>query len=144
MDEFDESIEHDDQEQISALLMGRKVVRVEEAEAPNEWGDNRPAGLLHLDNGKTLILHANDGCGGCSAGWYEVKSLNECDNVITKVEVEHRQTNPDDEYGDSEVTYTLFVWAEDKRLPLAVVEGDDGNGYYGTGFSIRVSEDNNQ
>ena len=32
---------------------------------------------------------------------------------------------------------TLFVWVDDKRLPLLDIEGYD-NGWYGLGYAIRV------
>ena len=78
----------------------------------------------------------NEGCGGCSSGWYSITELNECDNVITNVEFECEDI--DDEYDDT--SYRIFVYAEDKRIKILQVDGTDGNGYYGTGYSIRVRE----
>lgn len=119
----DTHIDESDATRIQALFFGRKVTKV---------ADDR----LLLDDGTKLRVVANQGCGGCSAGWYELKALNSCDNAITRAEVVEEDISTD-EYGE-ERRYTLFVLAEDKRVNLAVVEGDDGNGYYGTGFEIVV------
>ena len=35
--------------------------------------------------------------------------------------------------------YSIYVYAEQPQL-LAEFEGSDGNGYYGTGFTITVSK----
>lgn len=42
--------------------------------------------------------------------------------------------------GENAYRYTLYVYAENKRIAAAVVEGDDGNGYYGTGYRIRLAD----
>ena len=41
------------------------------------------------------------------------------------------------EYGDT-TGYKIFVLAQDQRFALAEFEGDDGSGYYGTGFWFKV------
>ena len=41
-----------------------------------------------------------------------------------------------DEYDGT--SYKIFVYAENQKLKLLQVDGDDGNGYYGTGYSIIV------
>ena len=102
--------------------MFRKVVKV--------VGDT-----LYLDNGIALEVCANEGCGGCSSGWYHVAELNDCDNVITNVEFccDNDTLNCYDE-----TSYKIFVFAENKKIKLLQVDGYDGNGYYGTGYSIIV------
>ena len=50
------------------------------------------------------------------------------DNAITNVEVVQ------DEY---ETVFSIFVYADDTRINLVTYEGDD-NGYYGTGYYLRV------
>lgn len=88
---------------------------------------------LTLDNGTRLIIEPNEGCGGCSAGWYDVDFLNGTDNAITSVEIE---------YGDEDTdVFTLFVYADSIRTELFQVTGDVGNGYYGSGFKIRVKKE---
>lgn len=85
---------------------------------------------LTLDNGVVLIAEGNEGCGGCSNGWYFLTELNSCDNAITNVEV----------IADgAETVFSLFVYAADNRINLLTYEGDD-NGYYGVGYTLRVKE----
>ena len=112
---------YSEEDKIKELLMFHKIVKVE-----ND--------TLFLDNGIKLEVLANEGCGGCSAGWYSVTELNECDNVITNVEFECESS---DEWGE-DCSYRIFVYAEDKKIKILQVDGSDGNGYYGTGYSIRV------
>lgn len=110
--------------EIRCLLIGRKVTKVSE-------------NTLTLDDGHTLVLSGNEGCGGCASGWYELTELNGVDNKITWVSFED---NPDYERDDgSDGSYRIFVLADNTRINLATFEGSDGNGYYGTGYSIQVS-----
>jgi hypothetical protein len=121
----DTHIDESDAKRINDLFFGRKVVKV---------SDDR----LRLDDGTELRVVPNQGCGGCSAGWYELKALNGCDNAITRAEVVEEQVVGEAEW-DEERRYTLFVYADNQKINLATVEGDDGNGYYGTGFEIVVT-----
>lgn len=56
------------------------------------------------------------------------------DNAITNVEFE---TETLDKW-EEEKSYKIFVFCEDTRINLLQVDGDDGNGYYGSGYTIRV------
>ena len=114
----------EEEEKIKELLMYRKIVKVDED-------------TLYLDNGVELQVLPNEGCGGCSNGWYGIEELNGCDNAITDVEFECDRINPDDNWSE-EYSYKIFVFAEDTKIKIVQVDGDDGNGYYGTGYSIRV------
>lgn len=115
-------IEYYEEEKIKELLLYRKIVKAEN-------------NTLLLDNGVELEICANEGCGGCSAGWYEVVELNTCENAITNVEfVEDNNTK----YEDDETSYKIFVLAADERTKILQVDGDDGNGYYGTGYTVNV------
>ena len=117
-----EYFEHNEQE-IKDLLLYHKVVSVNDD-------------TLTLDNGTELRFVGNEGCGGCWQGWYYLKELNGCDNVITNVEfVTDDDTTDKENYGTS---YKIFVFAEDKRIKLAQIDGDDGNGWYGTGYTVYV------
>lgn len=116
-----------EEEKIRELLLYRKIVSVEKD-------------VLILDNGVTLEIVANEGCGGCSNGWYYLTELNECDNAITNVEFDCDDYDGDDDYCDT--SYKIFVFAEDKKIKIVQVDGSDGNGYYGTGYSIRVRNQN--
>ena len=111
-----------DEAEIKELLFGRKIEKVD---------DN----TLLLDNGLELQVIANEGCGGCSSGWYALQELNGCDNAITNVELVCDEDTKDK---DDSTSYKIFVFTEDKRIKVLQVDGDDGNGYYGTGYSIIV------
>lgn len=112
-----------DEEEIRELLVGRKV-KVD--------GDN-----LILDNGIVLEVIANEGCVGCSSGWYSITKLNEVDNAITNVEFD---CDGDVANEDDDTSYKIFVFCEDTRIKLLQVDGSDGNGYYGTGYTIIVKQ----
>lgn len=112
-------LDHYETDEIKALLLGRKVANVTDD-------------VLVLDNGVVLKIRPNEGCGGCSSGWYGLDELNRVDNVITDVRFDYHET---DEYGGG--VYEIFVYAEHEQL-LAKVSGDDGNGYYGSGYRIEV------
>lgn len=112
-----------DEEEIRELLVGRKV-KVD--------GDN-----LILDNGIVLEVIANEGCGGCSSGWYSITKLNEVDNAITNVEFD---CDADVANEEDDTSYKIFVFCEDTRIKLLQVDGSDGNGYYGTGYTIIVKQ----
>ena len=115
-------IEYDEEQKIEELLLYRKIVKVE--------GET-----LFLDNGIELKIKGNEGC-CCGAGWYKVTELNTCENAITNVEfVEDNDTK--DDY--DETSYKIFVLAADERIKILQVDGDDGNGYYGTGYTIYVT-----
>jgi hypothetical protein len=120
-------IDEDDQQRIHALFVGRKVAKV---------ADDR----LLLDDGTELRVVPNVGGCSCGAGDYELKSLNGCDNVITRAEVvEEPLEEFEGERTEDGHRYTLFVYADNQRINLATIEGDDGNGYYGTGFQVVVT-----
>lgn len=105
----------EDTEQIKELLLFRKITKVK-------------GFTFYLDNGVTLEVLPNEGCGGCGNGWYDVDEINGCDNAITNVEVVSN--------GD-ETCFNIFVYAEEKRIKILEVTGDD-NGYYGTGYRLQV------
>lgn len=116
------TIYHSDKEDIVNLFVGKSVKKV---------GDDK----LLLSDGKELTIVPNEGGCICGAGDYDLTELNECENIITNVELE---IDEDDRWGPT--TYSIFVYAGHTKINLATIQGDDGNGYYGTGFWITVSE----
>jgi hypothetical protein len=130
--------EEDDSE-IAGLLIGRRIVYAEMHGDYSE-GTSRyygtPEGLLVLDDGTKLYLTGNDGGCACSAGCYPLESVAKVDNVITRAGV---YKSPRDDYDlDGEGVYQIFVFADNEKINVATFEGDDGNGYYGTGFQVTV------
>lgn len=121
------SLSQDNQDQITDLLLGRSVTNVE--------GEH-----LELDNGTVVRVVPNEGGCACSAGDYELEYLNRVDNVITKVEFDYKPTDDGSDYQEAQEYgyYRIFVLAGHERVNLLSVTGDDGNGYYGTGFQLLI------
>lgn len=127
-DSFLTAIQESDREEIEALLMGHSVDKV---------ADDH----LVLDDGTLFRVVPNNGGCSCGAGDYDLTVLNRVENVITKVEFDYRPTGDDhrvDERWADSGYYRIFVFAGDEKVNLLQVDGDDGNGYYGTGFSLLV------
>jgi hypothetical protein len=118
-------LDHNDEQGIRELLLGRRIVVADQ-----------DAGTLTLDDGTILRIAANYGCGGCTSGSYEIQSLETFDNVITSVEFEEAALEPKDVYADT--VYRLFVYAGGISATAVTVAGTDGNGYYGTGYTVYV------
>jgi hypothetical protein len=110
----------ENEEILKEMLIGHTIKKVKED-------------TLELDNGTKLIFKGNEGC-ICGAGDYDITELNEVDNVITDVSF---NTINKDNY-DGEHSYQIFVYAENKETKLLQCDGDDGNGYYGTGYHIDI------
>lgn len=88
---------------------------------------------LILDNGVVLQINPNIGCYGCESGNYYLQHISSVNNAITNVEfVEEFE---DDFYYEH---YKIFVIADGMTTELLDVYGTDGNGYYGTGYTIDV------
>lgn len=123
-------LDENDLEELSALLVGRKVAKVDER-------------TLLLDDGTVLDVRGNEGGCCCGAGDYELTTLNGVDNAIMSVQIDtgYKDGEERESYFDGgEQWYRIFVYAQNEQLLLAEFEGDDGNGYYGTGFQITVKK----
>lgn len=111
---------HDNEVGLAELLVGRSIVETE--------GET-----LILDDGTELAVVGNEGCGGCPSGFYSVERVSTFPNAITSVSVVESEKS-------GETVYSLYVYAEGVFGEVATITGDDGNGYYGTGFRIYVSK----
>ena len=121
-------------EEYAALLKGRYVTSIDEY------------GTITLDNGTELDIDGNEGCGGCESSWYWLEETYKRGNSRARIMSAHVDYDEDDEAAPS--VYTIFVMVDGNpsQLPLATVRGDDGNGYYGTGFTLTartVNSDDN-
>ena len=138
----------DGTEAIETALTGRRIVAIErtpEAELSRGWssiglGDRA---TITLDDGTVLQLEGHDGGCSCESGCYELGHLADIasvDNIITAVHFDNRPGG--DEYDSSsfEGSYSIFVVADNQRINLATFEGSDGNGYYGTGYYVRITK----
>lgn len=116
----DKTLCEQNEKEIEELLLGHKVT-------VDDY-DN-----LVLDNGVMLQINPNIGCGGCESGNYYLQHISSVNNAITNVEfVEEFE---DDCYYEH---YKIFVIADGMTTELLDVYGTDGNGYYGTGYTIDV------
>lgn len=116
----DKTLCEQNEKEIEELLLGHKVT-------VDDY-DN-----LVLDNGVMLQINPNIGCGGCESGNYYLEHIASVNNAITNVEfVEEFE---DDCYYEH---YKIFVIADGMTTELLDVYGTDGNGYYGTGYTIDV------
>jgi hypothetical protein len=115
-----------DKELMNRYIKGQSIVDIIKDDF-GEWVS------FVLSNGLILRAHSNEGCGGCSNGWYCLDTLidtRENGNIITKIEVK----NP--EYAENG-TYSMFIYSNDKRIVTADFSGCD-NGYYGTGIWVEI------
>lgn len=134
-------LDHDDQDKIVDLLMGRRVEKVD--------GEH-----IRLDDGTVIKAIGHDGGCACSAGCYDLSVLNGVDNIITRVEFDYCPTGDFEGWGDEPTAaqkcphgpnedrwqghYRIFVFADNEQVNLMQFDGSDGNGYYGTGYEIVV------
>lgn len=108
------------------LLRGRYITSI----------DN---GTITLDDGTELDIHGNEGCGGCESGWYWLENVYKQGSQRARIMSAYVAYGEDGE--DAPSVYTLFVMVDGNptQLPLATVRGDNGNGYYGTGFTLTAT-----
>lgn len=133
---------------LTEVFVGKRIVAAEMGVRPpvapaypgSDWqrpivDGTDPTGLLTLDDGTQVYVAGNDGGCACSAGCYDLTKLATTDNIITSVKVIDQSSG---DYSEGEGRYSIFVITAAEELNVAEFEGDDGNGYYGTGFHLAV------
>lgn len=131
---------YDDTTAAQERLLGRRITSITRTADHRTDGAFGDKATLTLDTGDTVELYGHDGGCACSAGCYELTelaTLADVDNIITSVVFDDTEV-VEDKYGDPCGTYRLFVVVEDQQIQLAAFDGDDGNGYYGTGYYLNV------
>mgnify|MGYP000240913012 FL=1 len=112
-------------------LVGHRVTAI--ASTADQDGNEA---AVTLDNGTTLLLLGSEGCGGCINGLVTFPTHDNyaalTGGVIMSATVEDNRPRDEDL-----VDATIFVWVDDKRLPLLDIDGRD-NGWYGLGYTVRV------
>lgn len=135
-----ELTENDDK-RIAELLTGHRIIAAETGDfdwpGRDRWQD-RASGRLTLDDGTQVYVIPNQGGCACSAGDYWLEHLVAVDNVITSVRLAEESDGPDEWGYEGEKKYRIYVVADAVEVNVLSVEGDDGNGYYGTGYELIV------
>lgn len=119
---YNEGVAWNEIDKINEMLVGRKIVKAEQKDSFTIH--------LTLDNGKVIQVQGNLGECVPGEGWYQIMSL-------TKVLPGGRIMAVSSESDKWEEKFTLFVMTEGDKMPLVEFEGSD-NGYYGTGFWLKV------
>lgn len=110
------------------FLIGKSIIKVEEINF-----DDFEGYILTCNEGTTIEVETNEGCGGCTNGWSsfdDLKKLEIDNNVITNIEVKYSKEDED--------KFVMYVYYADHKINK--LNGDDGygNGYYGGGFYITI------
>lgn len=116
---------------LKELLVGRRIVEVKDKGYDN-------SGLV-LDNGVTLYVVPNEGCGGCPAGQWWIKRIDKADSAITDVRWEEKTFNYDKNHEEEcDIRVKVFVYTESdiEAKEILTLEGYEDNGFYGEGFEL--------
>lgn len=116
-------IKYSEKNEINSLFVGRSIVSADKDTA-----------ILTLDNGVKVKIVPNEG-GCCASGDYFLTNIEKFENVITSAKVKIVENSKTDKK-----TYKLSVYGVGVKnhQTVATITGDDGNGYYGTGFVLEV------
>lgn len=117
---------YDETDNLTEVFVGRRIVSVDNA-----------TDTFTLDNGAVVQIVGNEGCGGCGSGWYSVDRIASTEHVITGVSVSGDFV--DEESEDERYTIVVYSAGVPAGEEIATISGNDGNGYYGTGFTINVA-----
>lgn len=128
-DDYDQGFEYSaiNTDLLKELLVGRRIVEVKD-----EGYDN--SGLV-LDNGVTLYVVPNEGCGGCTAGRRWIERIDKADSAITDVRWDEKTFNYEE---DCDTRVKIFVYTESdiEAKEILTLEGYEDNGFYGEGFEL--------
>lgn len=132
------SLSEADEAATRELLVGRRIVHAEQHEPRKLAGHflTSYTGTLTLDDGTKVLVAPNEGGCSCGAGDYELTHLAAVDNVITDVRLDAETAV--DKWGEGPTSYRIFVVADAVEINALQIDGDDGNGYYGTGYQLFV------
>lgn len=135
-----EEIYTNEEDKIRNVLMGKRIVGAEIGDFTAEAGGDRwnpVTGKLTLNDGTVIYIAPNQGGCACSAGDYFLTSLATVDNIITDVKAVAEEEDKDNwDYGST--SYRIYVIADNVQINAVQIDGDDGNGYYGTGYELFV------
>ena len=132
-DDYDQGFEYSaiTPDLLKELLVGRRIVAVKD-----EGADT--SGLV-LDNGVTLYVVPNEGCGDCTAGRWWIERIDKADSAITDVRWDERIFNYDESYDEEcDTRVKIFVYTESdiEAKEILTLEGYEDSGFYGEGFEL--------
>lgn len=131
-------------EEYTKILRGRYVTNITLTDMDNDG--YALTTTLTLDNGTTLTVEANEGCGDCANGWYHITRAlvrgNRCARIMN-THVEYTRNENDIKDGWEKYTIFAMIDGNETQLPLLTAQGDDDPGAYGTGFTLTVRPANN-
>src|SRR5882762_902435 len=134
--------------EISELFVGRRIVAAEQGEFSIDdryWSFGaKPQGRLTLDDGAFVYVLPNVGGCNCGAGDYELTSLAKVDNIITSVRLAEDQAERTSRYEEVDTSYRIYVVADAVEINAVQIDGNDGNGYYGSGYELIVVRSNEE
>lgn len=130
----EQTLGEDDEQATRDLLVGRRIVKAERGEWRQERWYDPATGKLTLDDGTIIYVRPNIGGCSCGAGDYELEHLATVENAITDVRLAVEQNGS---YEETK-SYRIYVIADAVEINAVQIDGDDGNGYYGTGYSLLV------
>jgi hypothetical protein len=128
------------EKEIANLFIGRQIVSAEMKEfrdVESYYSGSVASGRLTLDDGTRIYVFPNEGGCSCGAGDYSLTQLAVTPNIITNVRVETELASSSAAY-DGPTSYRIFVFSDNVQINAMQVDGDDGNGYYGTGYELVV------
>jgi hypothetical protein len=131
-------LSQDDEAETCDLLLGRRIVAAETGSFDNPRGWGIASGRLTLDTGTQVLVVPNDGGCSCGAGDYDLAHLAKVDNIITDVRLTVESDASRYEYDEPDQRYRIYVVADATEINVMSVDGNDGNGYYGTGYELIV------
>lgn len=129
MDTQEITLDHNSDDGLyTQLLRGRYVTSIDD-------------GTITLDDGTELHIQGNSGCGGCESGWYWLEKVYKQGSRRARIMSAYVTYDEDDPDEEAPSVYTIFVMVDGNptQLPLATVRGDNGNGHYGTGFTLTAT-----
>jgi len=122
---------------LKEILFGRRIVDVRPGNK-NYYDHGMETSALILDDGTTVYVVPNEGCGGCSAGNWWVENIATTNNAITDVRwvTDSYHSNPD--IGDCSEKVQIFVYTESstEAEEILTLAGYEDNGFYGEGFEL--------
>jgi hypothetical protein len=133
-----EHYDHNSEKEIENLLLGRRIVDILVRENINIEGFYDDAsGVMTLDDGTKIYVVPHVGGCSCGAGDYALTSLAKVDNVITSVRLESKSDESD---YDGDTSYRIYIVADAVEINAVQIDGNDGNGCYGTGYDLIVKK----